>query len=128
MQWYTRFYYGRRTIDDERQVQRCKWKCTSAPVFALTSVPLNMPCFFPCDDCLHVRCAPAPPGLNLAGPSGRFSRSLMKKIANESGGGGAVPGNTALDDESVGRVLRQVNHQWAWVLNSAEWERRVGSA
>lgn len=65
-------------------------------------------------------------GLNLAGPSGRFSRSLMKKIASHPGSGGAVSNNSAVENEEVGTVLRQVCWQWAWELNVAEWNRRVG--
>ncbi|GHJ88990.1 hypothetical protein NliqN6_5392 [Naganishia liquefaciens] len=89
MQWYVRFYQGRRCEDDERQVQR--W-------------------------------------LNLAGPTGRFSRMLMKKIAQHPGSGGAVVDNTAVEDENVGRVLRQVCWQWGLVMDREEWRRRIEGA
>lgn len=65
--------------------------------------------------------------LNLAGPTGRFSRALMKKIASEHGAGGAVADNTAVEDDEVAAVLRQVNWQWGFEINKAEWKRRLGS-
>ncbi len=67
-------------------------------------------------------------GLNLAGPNGRFSKALLKKIANHPGAGGLASGNTAIMDEDVGRVMRQVCWQWGWQVNEAEWKRRVVGA
>jgi hypothetical protein len=84
-------------------------------------------------------------GLNLAGPTGtcargplhllvsslmyrfagRFSRMLMKKIAQHPGSGGAVVDNTAVEDEDVGRVLRQVCWQWGLVMDREEWQKRI---
>ncbi|KAJ9093406.1 hypothetical protein QFC21_006436 [Naganishia friedmannii] len=82
MQWYVRFYNGRRCVDDERQVQRC-----------------------------------------------RFARALMKKIAQQPGSGGASVDNTAVEEEDVGRVMRQVCWQWGLVMDREEWRKRVaGSA
>jgi len=64
-------------------------------------------------------------GLNLAGPRGRFSRGLMKKIAASPGSGGAIEGNTAVTDEEVGTVMRQVCWQWGWECTEAEWAKRI---
>lgn len=57
--------------------------------------------------------------------AGRFSRMLMKKIAQHPGSGGAVVDNTAVEDEDVGRVLRQVCWQWGLVMDREEWRRRI---
>ncbi|KAL7419073.1 hypothetical protein Q5752_005909 [Cryptotrichosporon argae] len=54
--------------------------------------------------------------LKVAGPTGRFLRALLKKLA-------AAGGRDAVADEDVGRVLRQTLWQWAYVVNEAEWAR-----
>lgn len=77
-QWYARFYLGRRTRDDARQIKRC-------------------------ESCWIVRCAfglicHSPTGLGVCGSSGRFKRSLVKKIAEKAG---------QWDDETVSPILRQ---------------------
>lgn len=126
MQWYVRFYLGRRCEDDERQVQRCESARRGFFCFAVV--------------------ADGVVGLNLAGPTGtsgiprhlvssprliffvsigRFSRMLMKKIASHPGSGGAVVANAAVEDEDVGRVLRQVCWQWGLVMDRDEWRRRI---
>lgn len=51
----------------------------------------------------------------------------MKKIASETGSGGATADNTAVEDDEVAAVLRQVNWQWGFEINRAEWKRRLGS-
>ncbi|KAH8111579.1 hypothetical protein DFH11DRAFT_1612409 [Phellopilus nigrolimitatus] len=73
-QWYCRFYMGRRTRDDERQIKR--W-------------------------------------LGVCGPSGRFKRSLVKKIAERSG---------QWDDETVSPILRQTLQHWGCRLTEADYE------
>jgi hypothetical protein len=50
---------------------------------------------------------------------------LMKKIAQHPGSGGAVVDNTAVDDDDVGRVLRQVCWQWGLVMDRNEWRTRI---
>jgi hypothetical protein len=49
----------------------------------------------------------------------------MKKIVNASGSGGGIETNSAVEDEDVGRVLRQVCWQWGWECNKAEWAERI---
>jgi hypothetical protein len=71
-QWYCRYYMGRRTKDDERQIKR--W-------------------------------------LALAGPSGRFRRTLMNKIIKK---------NTRYNDHTVSPVIRQVLLHWGYELTSKD--------
>jgi len=59
-------------------------------------------------------------GLKVAGPTGRFKRALLKKV-NQSGGAGV------LEDEDVGRVLRQCLWQWAYELNAHEYQHAMES-
>jgi hypothetical protein len=49
----------------------------------------------------------------------------MKKIAQQPGSGGASVENTAVEDEDVGRVMRQVCWQWGLVMDREEWRKRV---
>lgn len=90
-QWYCRFYEGRRTEDDERQIKRCEllWKSTSSDFI----------------------------GLQICGPRGRFLTTLLKKI------NGAGP--SGIDDEDVGRKIRQVVWQWGFKVNKAVWEEAL---
>ena len=74
-QWYCRYYNGRRTSDDERQIGR--W-------------------------------------LKLAGPNGRFRRTLMNKIIKKG---------TTYDDASVSPVIRQVLLHWGYQLTKTDLER-----
>ena len=74
-QWYCRYYNGRRTSDDERQIGR--W-------------------------------------LKLAGPNGRFRRTLMNKIIKKG---------TTYDDASVSPVIRQVLLHWGYQLTKSDLER-----
>ena len=74
-QWYCRYYNGRRTSDDERQIGR--W-------------------------------------LKLAGPNGRFRRTLMNKIIKKG---------TTYDDTSVSPVIRQVLLHWGYQLTKTDLER-----
>jgi hypothetical protein len=67
-QWYCRYFNGRRTADDERQISR--W-------------------------------------LKLAGPNGRFRRTLMNKIIKKQ---------TTYNDISVSPVIRQVLLEWGYQL------------
>lgn len=64
-------------------------------------------------------------GSKLAGPRGRFSRALMKKIINDPSCSGSVEESSAVDDEKVATVLRQVCWQWGWECNRAEWKMRI---
>lgn len=57
-------------------------------------------------------------GLNVAGPTGRFKRSLLKKI-HLSGG------QEVLEDEEIGAVLRQCLWQWGYELTGVEYERAM---
>lgn len=54
----------------------------------------------------------------MAGPTGRFKRSLLKKV-HLSGG------EPALADEDVGAVLRQCLWQWGYELTPSEYERAM---
>lgn len=72
VQWYCRFYMGRRTEDDERQIKR--W-------------------------------------LNLAGPNGRFRRSLINKIKDAK---------TTHDDDTISPVIRQTLQQWGYRLTKKD--------
>ena len=74
-QWYCRYYNGRRTSDDERQIGR--W-------------------------------------LKLAGPNGRFRRTLMNKIIKKG---------TTYNDASVSPVIRQVLLHWGYQLTKPDLER-----
>jgi hypothetical protein len=71
-QWYCHYKKGRRTKDDERQIDR--W-------------------------------------LKLAGPSGRFRRTLMNKI---------IKNNTTYDDYSISPVIRQVLLHWGYELTKKD--------
>lgn len=73
VQWYARFYSGRRSDDDERQIKR--W-------------------------------------LNLAGPKGRFRKSLINKIKKA---------NTTYDDESISPVIRQTLQHWGYKLTKKDF-------
>lgn len=55
---------------------------------------------------------------------------VMKKITFATGSGGAIPENTAVEDDDVATVNRQVCWQWGWECNREEWKRRLeeGSA
>lgn len=75
VQWYCRFYNGRRSDDDTRQIQR--W-------------------------------------LNLAGPKGRFRKSLINKIKNE---------NTLYDNKTVSPVIRQTLQHWGYQLTKKDFEK-----
>jgi hypothetical protein len=57
-------------------------------------------------------------GLKVAGPTGRFKRSLLKKV-HLSGG------ESALVDEEIGAVLRQCLWQWGYELTPSEYERAM---
>lgn len=70
-QWYCRFYKGRRTKDDKRQIDR--W-------------------------------------LKLAGPNGRFRRTLMNKI---------IRSGKSYNDVSVSPVIRQTLQHWGYKLTKA---------
>ena len=70
-QWYCRFYKGRRTKDDKRQIDR--W-------------------------------------LKLAGPNGRFRRTLMNKI---------IRSGKSYNDASVSPVIRQTLQHWGYKLTKA---------
>ncbi|OCB90234.1 hypothetical protein A7U60_g2522 [Sanghuangporus baumii] len=72
-QWYARFYLGRRTADDARQIKR--W-------------------------------------LGVCGSSGRFKRSLVKRIAEK---------RASWDDETVSPILRQTLQHWAYKLTEADF-------
>jgi hypothetical protein len=78
-QWYTHFWAGRRTEDDERQVKR--W-------------------------------------LKVAGPTGRFKRTLIKKFAGPGGRDLIAP-------EEVGCVVRQCLWQWAYELTESEFDKAM---
>lgn len=71
-QWFCKYSTGRRTDDDERQIDR--W-------------------------------------LKLAGPNGRFRRTLMNKIIKE---------NTTYDDFSISPVIRQVLLHWGYQLTKKD--------
>jgi hypothetical protein len=71
-QWYCRYCTGRRTDDDERQINR--W-------------------------------------LKLAGPNGRFRRTLMNKIIKEG---------STYDDFSISPVIRQVLLHWGYQLTNKD--------
>ncbi|KAI5117582.1 hypothetical protein M0805_004577 [Coniferiporia weirii] len=73
-QWYARFYLGRRTRDDERQIRRWTGVC---------------------------------------GSTGRFKRSLVKKIAERSG---------QWDDESISPILRQTLQHWSYRLTEEDYQ------
>jgi len=70
-QWYCRFYEGRRTKDDKRQIDR--W-------------------------------------LKLAGPNGRFRRTLMNKI---------IRSGKSYNDISVSPVIRQTLQHWGYKLTKS---------
>ncbi|EJC99539.1 uncharacterized protein FOMMEDRAFT_160606 [Fomitiporia mediterranea MF3/22] len=72
-QWYARFYLGRRTADDARQIKR--W-------------------------------------LGVCGSSGRFKRSLVKKIVEKG---------ASWDDEIVSPILRQTLQHWAYRLTETDY-------
>ena len=72
-QWYCRYCTGRRTDDDERQINR--W-------------------------------------LKLAGPNGRFRRTLMNKIIKEG---------STYDDLSISPVIRQVLLHWGYQLTNKDF-------
>ena len=74
-QWYCRYYNGRRTSDDARQIGR--W-------------------------------------LKLAGPNGRFRRTLMNKIIENS---------TTYDDFSISPVIRQVLLHWGYQLTKKDLDQ-----
>ncbi|KAK1922933.1 hypothetical protein DB88DRAFT_493186 [Papiliotrema laurentii] len=57
--------------------------------------------------------------LKVAGPTGRFKRALLKKVQFYLDEYGAV------EDEDVGRVLRQCLWQWAHELTPAEYKRSM---
>ena len=71
-QWYCRYCTGRRTDDDERQINR--W-------------------------------------LKLAGPNGRFRRTLMNKIIKEG---------STYNDFSISPVIRQVLLHWGYQLTNKD--------
>ena len=71
-QWYCHYIKGRRTNDDDRQIDR--W-------------------------------------LKLAGPNGRFRRTLMNKIIKK---------NTTYDDYSISPVIRQVLLHWGYELTKKD--------
>ena len=77
VQWYCRFYGGRRTDDDERQIKR--W-------------------------------------LNLAGPNGRFKKTLINKLKRE---------NKSFDDRSVSPVIRQTLQHWGIKLTKKDLENQT---
>jgi hypothetical protein len=54
----------------------------------------------------------------VAGPTGRFKRSLLKKITLNGG----IP---ALEDEEIGAVLRQCLWQWGYEVTRAEYDRAM---
>jgi hypothetical protein len=74
-QWYCEFYKGRRSNDDERQIDR--W-------------------------------------LKLAGPNGRFRRSLINKIDKA---------HAKYNDESVSPAIRQTLQHWSYKLSKADYEK-----
>ena len=74
-QWYCHFYMGRRTNDDQRQIDR--W-------------------------------------LKLAGPNGRFRRTLMNKI---------IKAGKEYNDISVSPVIRQVLQHWGYKLSKRDLEK-----
>ena len=74
-QWYCRFYKGRRTKDDKRQIDR--W-------------------------------------LKLAGPNGRFRRTLMNKI---------IRSGKSYNDVSVSPVIRQTLQHWGYRLTQTDFNR-----
>ena len=74
-QWYCHFYMGRRTSDDQRQIDR--W-------------------------------------LKLAGPKGRFRRTLMNKI---------IKAGKEYNDKSVSPVIRQVLQHWGYKLSKRDLEK-----
>lgn len=74
-QWYCHFYMGRRTKDDQRQIDR--W-------------------------------------LKLAGPKGRFRRTLMNKI---------IKAGKDYNDKSVSPVIRQVLQHWGYKLSKRDLEK-----
>lgn len=49
----------------------------------------------------------------------------MKKIAQHPGSGGATLDNTAVEDDDVGRVMKQVCWQWGLVMDRDEWRTRI---
>ena len=73
-QWYCHFYMGRRTKDDQRQIDR--WS-------------------------------------KLAGPKGRFRRTLMNKI---------IKAGSDHNDFSISPVIRQVLQHWGYKLNKHDFE------
>eukprot|EP01119_Soliformovum_irregulare_P015364 TRINITY_DN4318_c0_g1_i1.p1 TRINITY_DN4318_c0_g1~~TRINITY_DN4318_c0_g1_i1.p1 ORF type:complete len:321 (-),score=45.33 TRINITY_DN4318_c0_g1_i1:8-937(-) len=79
MQWYCRFYLGRRIEDDERQIRRWSGVC---------------------------------------GPSGRFKRSLVKKI--QAGGG-----EESIDDKDISPVVRQTLQHWAYRITITDYRDNV---
>ena len=97
-QWYVRFWAGRRSADDERQIRRCGYFSTQ-----FNLIPDA-----------HVRIK----GLKVAGPTGRFKRALLKVVHNSGG-------EEALSDERVGKVLRQCLWQWGYELNEVEYRRAM---
>lgn len=74
-QWYCHFYMGRRTKDDQRQIDR--WS-------------------------------------KLAGPRGRFRRTLMNKI---------IKAGKEYNDKSVSPVIRQVLQHWGYKLSKRDLEK-----
>ncbi|ODN88846.1 hypothetical protein L198_06648 [Cryptococcus wingfieldii CBS 7118] len=70
--------------------------------------------------------------LKVAGPTGRFKRALLKKLLQAgAGAGGNGSGREmveVVEDEDVGRVLRQCLWQWGYVLDGGEFERALGGS
>ncbi|WVF68131.1 hypothetical protein IAT40_002894 [Kwoniella sp. CBS 6097] len=56
--------------------------------------------------------------LKVAGPTGRFKRALLKKLV-QSGG------QSALEDEDIGAVLRQCLWQWGYEMTEVEFARAM---
>ena len=56
--------------------------------------------------------------MKVAGPTGRFKRALLKKVH-------LAGGKAQLEDEDVGRVVRQCLWQWGYELNATEYDRAM---
>jgi hypothetical protein len=107
MQWYVRFYLGRRCEDDERQVRRCESRFWVWAFWLL--IEEHRAESGGTNGYVRARSSSTHRLILVYRFAGRFSRMLMKKIAQHPGSGGAVVDNTAVEDEDVGRVLRQVS-------------------